>query len=645
MPKKVLLIESDAAFARETSDALEAKGFQVRVTGDGKEGLDLAQEQRPDAIVLCVELPKMSGYSVIQKLKKDEGLKTIPVVLTSAEATSDTFEAHKKLKARAEEYLLKPFEPSVLAGKLVALLGLPSSGGGEEEEVVALEEELALDTLGEADEELPSLESPEPIGEADAKPDDDEDLRLLDDAFQTLSGPSASGAKAAPEPLPPLESPVSHDELVAAAASLPDDETSSAPQGLQGLPDEADALLDALAPEARQVDEPPQEDEKLEPLDDIPIPADPVPPPPPAIRPASAQALRAAGIPLLDPDTAPAPAPTRSARERSKAGGWDNIDAPLRSEPASRTSASSSAPVPPLAAAHAPAPTRFEPRNDKAVAELAERKAEIDRLQSKLDALLGSTRKLDADLRASKEEARKAAERAGTAQAESTSLRERLQAAQHEADEKSRESADLSGRVEALENEAERLRTEAEKLRTELVVSRGEAEGARNELERRSLEAEQHIAGLSQQSAEVERQNAELEQQLREADQRLAEASQQHSDLSQQHAELERQHSDLSQQHADLGQQHTELERARADLAQQHADLERRLQEGEEQLGELSQQNTRNEERVVKAYQKIKNDEKLREKIRKALSVAMQLLDETGPADPPDKGARPQPRE
>ena len=638
MPKKVLLIESDAGFARETSEALESKGFQVRVTGDGKEGLDLAQEQRPDAIVLCVELPKMSGYSVIQKLKKDEGLKAIPVILTSAEATSDTFEAHKKLKARAEDYLLKPFEPSVLVGKLASLLGLPATGG-EEEEVVALEEELALDTLGDGDEGLPTLESATPLDEAAAKPDDDEDLRLLDDAFQSLSGPSAAGTKGGAKRSPePIESPVSQDELAAAAASLPDDEPPST-HGLQGIPDEADALLDALAPEALPI----EQDEKLEPLDDIPIPPDPVRPPPPAIRPASAQALRAAGIPLLDSESPPPPAPTRSARERSKAGGWDDIDAPLRTEPSSRTPVSPA--VPPPAYAPAPASSRFEPRNEKTAAELAESKADIDRLQSKLDALLGSTRKLDTDLRTSKEEARKAAERAGTAQAESTSLRERLQAAQHEADEKSRESADLSGRVEALQNEAERLRTEAEKLRTELVVSRGEADGARNELERRSQEAEQHLAGLSQQNTDLARQNAELEQDLRAAEQHLAETSQQHSDLAQQHSELQRQHVDLGQQHADVERLRAELTQQHADLARQSAELERRLQEGEERLGELNQQNTRNEERVVKAYQKIKNDEKLREKVRKALSVAMQLLDEAGPAEPAEKGARTQPRE
>ena len=101
---KILLIESDGPFAQDLSTALEARGLEARVTADGKEGLDLAKVDRPDLIVLCVELPKMSGYSVCNKLKKDDQLKSIPLVIISAEATPETFEQHRKLKTRAEGY-------------------------------------------------------------------------------------------------------------------------------------------------------------------------------------------------------------------------------------------------------------------------------------------------------------------------------------------------------------------------------------------------------------------------------------------------------------------------------------------------------------------------------------------------------------
>src|SRR5512133_1448621 len=157
MSRKILLIESDGPFAEEVPSALEARGLEVRTTGDGREGYELAREWGPDAIVLCVELPGMSGYVICQKLKKDEALKSIPLVITSAEATPETFEKHRTLKVRAEDYLLKPFTPTALLASLGAFLELPDSSGEEplqdeppsdEEELVALEEEAGIEQLG-----------------------------------------------------------------------------------------------------------------------------------------------------------------------------------------------------------------------------------------------------------------------------------------------------------------------------------------------------------------------------------------------------------------------------------------------------------------------------------------------------------------
>ena len=181
MSKTILLIENDAPFAEEISGGLEAMGYLVRVVGDGKDGLDLAKDLNPDAIVLCVELPKLSGYSICNKLKKDDALKAIPLVLTSSEATEEVFEDHKKLKVRAEAYLIKPYVSAALVEKLAALIGMPEAGAavapvaraveldldGGDEEVVSLEEELALESFaGEPGQELPALDPRLPPGRA-----------------------------------------------------------------------------------------------------------------------------------------------------------------------------------------------------------------------------------------------------------------------------------------------------------------------------------------------------------------------------------------------------------------------------------------------------------------------------------------------
>lgn len=112
---RVLIIDSDDAVAETLQSVLVAKGVEAETTGDGGQGLTLARSVPPDAIVLCVELSRVSGYSICNKLKKDPTLQKIPLILTSSQATEETFEQHKKLKTRAEAYLKKPYQnPEIL---------------------------------------------------------------------------------------------------------------------------------------------------------------------------------------------------------------------------------------------------------------------------------------------------------------------------------------------------------------------------------------------------------------------------------------------------------------------------------------------------------------------------------------------------
>ncbi|MDX9999957.1 MAG: response regulator [Polyangia bacterium] len=114
MPNKTaLIIESDSAFANHLSDALSPLGFTSEILSDGADGLAHAKDFPPSLIVLCVELPKMSGYAVCNKLKKSTRLKDVPLLIMSSEATPETFEQHRKLKTRADEYILKGADFSI----------------------------------------------------------------------------------------------------------------------------------------------------------------------------------------------------------------------------------------------------------------------------------------------------------------------------------------------------------------------------------------------------------------------------------------------------------------------------------------------------------------------------------------------------
>ncbi len=159
MSKKILLIDSDESFAQGLSNAMKARGFSARLATDSEQGMSMAKEQGPDLIVVCVEAQPTNGYMLCTRLKKDDQLKSIPVILISSTATADSFEKHKKLKTRAEEYLIKPFAPQAMLEKASQLLGVKlGAGSGGDEEIVSVEDEpLGLADLGDGEDEPISL--------------------------------------------------------------------------------------------------------------------------------------------------------------------------------------------------------------------------------------------------------------------------------------------------------------------------------------------------------------------------------------------------------------------------------------------------------------------------------------------------------
>ena len=126
MAARILFFESDPQFAQVVKERLVARGAAVDVVDDGNAGLERASEDRPDLILLTIELPQMNGFLVCKKLKKNPDTQNIPVIILSSEATEEIFEQHRKLRTRAEDYLRKPIEPDALlehVGQLVELDG------------------------------------------------------------------------------------------------------------------------------------------------------------------------------------------------------------------------------------------------------------------------------------------------------------------------------------------------------------------------------------------------------------------------------------------------------------------------------------------------------------------------------------------
>src|ERR1700690_1002877 len=108
MSTKVLVFESDPAFAGELRTELGKLGCNTTVVEDGNVGLQQASREKPDLILLSIELPRMNGFSVCNKLKRDAALKDVPLIIMSSESTEETFEQHRRLRPRAEDYVHKP---------------------------------------------------------------------------------------------------------------------------------------------------------------------------------------------------------------------------------------------------------------------------------------------------------------------------------------------------------------------------------------------------------------------------------------------------------------------------------------------------------------------------------------------------------
>src|SRR5438105_10601822 len=141
MAKKILFIDSDEAFAQGPSQAAASRGHAPLISTNSEQGIGLAKQESPDLIVVCVEAQPTNGYMLCTRLKKDERLKAIPVILTSANATPDSFEKHKKLKTRAEDYLIKPFPASALVEKASQLLGFEAFAGDGAPQAAAEDDE------------------------------------------------------------------------------------------------------------------------------------------------------------------------------------------------------------------------------------------------------------------------------------------------------------------------------------------------------------------------------------------------------------------------------------------------------------------------------------------------------------------------
>ena|SRR5436190_20389236 len=107
VPKTVLIVEDNELNLKLLNDLLEYHGYTVITTRLGEPALELAQQYKPDLILMDVQLPDISGIEATQRLKSDEQTRAIPIIAVTAFAMAG--DEAKILASGCDAYLAKPF--------------------------------------------------------------------------------------------------------------------------------------------------------------------------------------------------------------------------------------------------------------------------------------------------------------------------------------------------------------------------------------------------------------------------------------------------------------------------------------------------------------------------------------------------------
>ena len=120
MMKKILLVEDNEMNRDMLSRRLARRSFSVIIAVDGQQGVELAQSEKPDLILMDMSLPILDGWSATRAIKDNPVTANIPVIALTAHAMSG--DRQKALAAGCDDYDTKPVELTRLLEKMSALL-------------------------------------------------------------------------------------------------------------------------------------------------------------------------------------------------------------------------------------------------------------------------------------------------------------------------------------------------------------------------------------------------------------------------------------------------------------------------------------------------------------------------------------------
>ena len=117
---KILVIDDEPDFQDIIRQVLEPEGYALLQALDGAAGLEMLRRERPDLVVLDLNLPGKDGYAVCREIRSDEEFADTPIVMITIRGRDA--EIIQGLECGADDYLPKPFKPRELANRIRNLL-------------------------------------------------------------------------------------------------------------------------------------------------------------------------------------------------------------------------------------------------------------------------------------------------------------------------------------------------------------------------------------------------------------------------------------------------------------------------------------------------------------------------------------------
>lgn len=157
MARKLLLADDSITIQKVVELILAEEGFEIKATNNGEEALAVIPSFKPDIILADIEMPKINGYQLSEKIKQDPLMRGIPVILLAGAFEPIDEELAKQVNA--DDFIIKPFESQELISKINAALTISSvaEGEGEEFEGIAEAEAVGLEEVP-VEEDLWSME-------------------------------------------------------------------------------------------------------------------------------------------------------------------------------------------------------------------------------------------------------------------------------------------------------------------------------------------------------------------------------------------------------------------------------------------------------------------------------------------------------